>query len=279
MKVFSRALLVATIIACVDRSPPLNPSAPSSADKTKSALAGRPPRAYDIHADSTGRLVGEVSLRTAAGGKVLVLSVDTVPQDGIADRFFTLQSETAFGDVDARHAAGIVEYQNTQVDVQMPSERRAFRMYILGRGNRETKLTPGAVVFAGFGLARRTGQYALENGQLTSADVDQIVTLSCNFGVAIGPFYVPHCQAGGLGSTSCSINGCQFGEPHDCSTSCGAGFFACCNCLVGGASCPCLKNPGAGAVSSSANSGTGLLSSKTLWAQQAQEVLASRAAS
>lgn len=44
------------------------------------------------------------------------------------------------------------------------------------------------------------------------------------------------CQSGGNGATSCSV-GCEGG----CSTECGAGYYACCNCSP--PRCRCERNP------------------------------------
>ncbi len=51
------------------------------------------------------------------------------------------------------------------------------------------------------------------------------------------------CQAGGPGSTSCSIEGCD-GEPSQCSVTCGGGHYACCFCWgPNGAYCLCPPIP------------------------------------
>jgi hypothetical protein len=47
------------------------------------------------------------------------------------------------------------------------------------------------------------------------------------------------CQAGGNGSTACSITCNNDG----CSTSCAPNFYACCNCYSDGPSCKCLPYP------------------------------------
>jgi hypothetical protein len=61
------------------------------------------------------------------------------------------------------------------------------------------------------------------------------------------------CTAGGSGSSDCSIGGCPQ-IPHDCSTHCGSGYYACCRCsggTSGSAQCGCCKgaapeSPGGG---------------------------------
>ena len=52
------------------------------------------------------------------------------------------------------------------------------------------------------------------------------------------------CNAGGPGSTGCSVDGCKT-HPTDCSTQCGSGYYSCCKCKSFGggwsASCACCK--------------------------------------
>jgi hypothetical protein len=53
-----------------------------------------------------------------------------------------------------------------------------------------------------------------------------------------------NCDAGGPGSTSCSVSGCA-GNPTSCETSCSSGYHSCCCCFTGspqGAKCECVKN-------------------------------------
>jgi hypothetical protein len=114
------------LLGCFEGNAPSAPDRSAPVHQPPVAVTTRPARKYDIHADSTGTLRGEVSLQTAGDGKVLVLAVDTVPTDGAADRFFTLQSETSFPAVSSRHAAGMVQYQNGRVDVVMPAGMLAF---------------------------------------------------------------------------------------------------------------------------------------------------------
>lgn len=50
------------------------------------------------------------------------------------------------------------------------------------------------------------------------------------------------CQAGGPGSSGCGIH-CPGGNPDDCAVSCTSGYYACCKCIGGNASCMCCANP------------------------------------
>lgn len=60
-------------------------------------------------------------------------------------------------------------------------------------------------------------------------------------GTAMLPEDCLKCDAGGVGSTQCSIAGCN-GTPSGCSTACGGGTWACCQCKVFGARCFCCRD-------------------------------------
>ena len=65
----------------------------------------------------------------------------------------------------------------------------------------------------------------------------------CAAGGGSSPKPAKDCEAGGIGSVSCSLTGCQllFGTTPGCSTSCSAGYYSCCYCDGGQSSCGCYK--------------------------------------
>jgi hypothetical protein len=100
---------------------------------------------------------------------------------------------------------------------------------------------PTAIVYPVFGMARYDAPGLLETvtNRLRGDKRNPFEPDSAGIrGVEGDP-----CQAGGPGSTSCSIEGCD-GEPSQCSVTCGGGHYACCFCWgPNGAYCLCPPIP------------------------------------
>lgn len=91
----------------------------------------------------------------------------------------------------------------------------------------------GNNVIKGYGLSRRKGVF-----EIVSTDENksffETITLVNSGGSS-------NCSSGGLGSTQCSIGSTNGPVGTECSVSCGAGYYACCDDST--VICKCITNP------------------------------------
>lgn len=89
-----------------------------------------------------------------------------------------------------------------------------------------------------FGIAKKTGDFKIvEDFKQGESFYNIIISKDSSFSYVVESF----CQAGGAGSTSCSIEGEGATFGIKCSVSCGAGYYSCCN--IGLCDCQPVKTP------------------------------------
>src|SRR5688500_7488211 len=240
------------VVGCLERSGSAVPTSPATG-ATRAAPIART-AAYSARKDSVGEVSGRVVLQPGLDGKALVVAVDVAPNDGDVDRVFVLQSEVPLGATRTVYDGAVVSYTPTAVVVSIPAESRRYLLRLTGaRGDvSSAAATSRTTTLSGFGLTRRPGWFSLGNGVISPSDLEQIITLSCGESVTatspragkVRPLNLPVCQSGGVGSISCEIS-CDpdYGGATSCYTSCANGYFACCNCMMSGATCGCRRNP------------------------------------
>jgi len=235
-------------ISCMERSVGLKSASPS---ETRQVVAPAP-GTYNAHADSVGEVSGNAVIQPALDGRALILAL-TPLNDSRVERIFVLQSEIALGIPAQSFEAARIRYNPKSVIVLAPRDRKAVILHINGASfDVPPTAAATATVVGGFGLSRRGGWFALVNGSIPTPAVERIVSLSCNTEQTgtFGPLVIyPGCNAGGPGSSNCSITcsphpGQEEPWSYACSTTCGSGYYSCCTCsAISGAGCTCYRNP------------------------------------
>jgi hypothetical protein len=159
-------------------------------------------------------------------------------QDGYVDQVFVLQQQQpAAMDVRALSNAE-VHYAGRMLSVRAAG-RAPVLLLVQGEGDAAPDLsggrTAGAERFAGFGISRRTGAWEVRLQEVTGTAMADLLP-TCATPRADGVTAAANCDSGGMGSTSCSTT-CLTVNGGSCSTSCGAGYYACCN--KGACTCTC----------------------------------------
>lgn len=192
------------------------------------------------HVDS---YVGDVVIRTV-GSRIYVM-VDTFKEgrgDGLVDRWFTLETAQPMDDpifahlpvAQINHWAGALRIishdQRLIFDLTVPEHERAAPVPEQYRATR----------IAGIGLSHTAGPTEIRiasevsrGGVTTLCDECGPIDLDPGGGGTGGT----NCDAGGVGATSCSAGT----GTYSCSVACAAGYYPCCNVVVGGVSCKCIK--------------------------------------
>lgn len=188
---------------------------------------------------------GRVVIETTASGDVFI-AIDAAgggrPRgggDGIAESLFVLQRESLLP-IEEDYSRAQVVFRRNALEVRPPSPAAGYVFTLSGV---ELDTAPGVERVEGYGLSRSRGRYPL------AASVDRGATPLSR---VTARFEQEHkdgsgsggsggdCQAGGPGSTSCSVTCPSSGS--DCSTSCLAGYHACCRCSALTAYCSCRAN-------------------------------------
>ncbi len=243
---FPALMAAAFVLAACDDQKPTSPL-PTTAAAINGSVAARRP--YIAFVDSLGTASGSIVIQGSADRKAILVGIDTVPQNGSVDKLFVLQSESVLDAPDLSEFAGRISYRNRFVRVTSASGI-VLALRIGSDRPLPDEIQADALTLKGFGIVRRNGAYALAGGRMNTSDINRVFSLSCNrpalFHFSLRPLDPP-CSAGGPGSSQCGINCNQPpGDPGwfipSCSTSCGDGYYACCNCLVGGADCTCKRN-------------------------------------
>ena len=201
-------------------------------------------------------LFGEVVIDSAHDGRLVLIAVDADhegrPGDGLVDAVFELRS--LHGEpVSAHFTRANVESLGGTVRVTSPAERRGL-FFSLAPGTAAQKQAPHrpagldiVEIPAGFELTRYTGPFDLGIAEFSHESwraYDAAAASKDNKPPEGGVIQPPQggtcdCDAGGFGSTSCSITS---PSGRACSTTCGGGFHACCNLKDGIlAACNCLS--------------------------------------
>jgi hypothetical protein len=252
--------------ACADA-----PTGTRTAQSADRGLDGANATLTSTHAlKPAGELFGAVALKSSPDRTLLFMSVDQprdgAKPDGVADAVFTLQLEQPLAlpifyplaDARVSYSRRHVVATNGQQTLRLDLDERPLH------STRTASSTGDGQQFrwSGYGLSRRAGQWRLASGALSSGTIDQFTNPTCDLRLRglfttsttgapamVGPLDLQPCQAGGYGSSGCSIY-CYPPDPtpppgwvHSCSTSCGPGYYACCNCFDDGARCLCARCP------------------------------------
>lgn len=194
-------------------------------------------------------LVGTVVIRPGSGPEPFVLIAvdvfyDGVKGDGIIDHVYKFYTDASMPDVECSFTMAFVQHEKGRLVVTAPTEKVKIS-FLLGSSSQPRSRGNGGTesVFAGGrGLSHYWGETVRgasirNNGPTTfmigcggSGDGAECFNDWDNSGGGGG------CQAGGVGSTSCSltVNGQQ------CSVDCHAGY-ACCKYVNGSISCKCVN--------------------------------------
>ncbi len=188
--------------------------------------------------DSAESLHGTVLVGVDPLGRVLV-ALDKVPMDGKADHcfLFTGTERIEFGAWSERGMASLV-HKPDSLTISIPSEQLHVRLSMVS--SEQAPHVPGGfeeLVFdEGVELARLNAS-VMGGALLDEMDVEILETWPEAFWYdlldpASGPCAPDNdCQAGGQGSSACSISGCGIINTQGCSTTCEEGSYACCLCM------------------------------------------------
>lgn len=216
---------------------------------------------------ATERITGDVLLtwRPSTGDIVAALDSDAPSgsPDGRIDRLFVLQRRgfAAGGAESLRLRHATVTYQPGLVLIE--GERgRSFALLLDDTNNSQAlasvRSRPLGSIWAGYGLANKTGDFAESLATLTPAALDRLLPV-CGGSDPLrlqqrnGSFFaVPRfqgtppadaqliCDSGGAGSSSCSTSCGGLSAGKTCSVNCGTGYHSCCD--LGKCKCQCVSN-------------------------------------
>ncbi len=207
-------------------------------------------------------LVGAVEIQVFPGHGIGV-TVDELPQDGVAEAVFVLQANARIPpELPLRMRTARVTYEKERLLIVSLEESLAAGLFLYrvdaldieGRlrghlGQRYRGATPRLFLHGGHGLSRHEGRFPLPIESWPPAggsDALDLETLGDVTTQATG------CDAGGVGSTSCSVS-CG-GTNHGCSTTCTSGYYACCDCGFLVSKCTCVPD-GSGGTGSGGGGG------------------------
>jgi hypothetical protein len=188
---------------------------------------------------------GEVQAATGPTGKLVVV-VDSASKkrqsDGIADEVFILRQEV--------DQAVDVTIEPTRAQVMYTG--RSLRIMLEGGSNilltlDETAGTKGVQIVRGYGLIHLSSGFEEPAGLtlqefLRDEPVAPPSLATGTDGLCPDGGGGVYCDAGGCGSTQCSVTGC-YEFPTACDVTCSGETFACCQCPAGhGGHCDCESN-------------------------------------
>lgn len=188
---------------------------------------------------------GDVVLFTVPGGLALAVDGGASPgaQDGYVDQVFVLQQEQPAA-VDSRLIPNAEIYYAGRVIALRAAGHAPVLFVMRGEGDPEPDLggTPaaGAERFVGYGISRRTGAWEVRLDEATAASMRAMLPTCASVPAQGGVSLASTCDSGGPGSTSCTTT-CLTVNGGSCSTSCGSGYYACCN--KGACTCTCEAAP------------------------------------
>lgn len=184
---------------------------------------------------------GEV-LIDSKDARVIVL-VDTFKgsgRDGVVDQWFVLQAEEAVPPLAEHLENAQIVHSAGSLRIVSHGNRVLFDLIVSGRGSAaEVPANFKATTVEGIGLSRSTGETTI---RIPKVRRDGLTAFDCEGCGPMDPDYgwggSGSCASGGTGSVSCSAST----GTYSCSVSCGPGYNACCNAMIGGVSCKCVKN-------------------------------------
>ncbi|HYI12005.1 MAG TPA: hypothetical protein VEK57_23320 [Thermoanaerobaculia bacterium] len=155
--------------------------------------------------------------------------------DRLADHVFRFWTEAEVPEIALTSRAASIEFRGDELIV-VAADRQWFIALTVG-DNRQPPAAPGGFTasrLVGYGLNHETGPAVnrmpfVEDPEVTTGRVQQV-----DHGDGTGA--VGSCDAGGRGSTSCSLTSVT----SSCSVSCTSGFYACCKYAPEN-TCKCIK--------------------------------------
>lgn len=196
---------------------------------------------------------GDAMLFTAPGmGVAVAVDGGTAPgmQDGYVDQVFVLQQQEPARVEPRRLPSAELFHAGKLLLVRSAgAEPLAFVVQAPGDAEPSADRLPfspaGAQRFTGFGMSRRTGAWQLRLEEVTGSGMATLLpACAARTDGQVGA--AAACDSGGEGSTSCSTS-CHTASGGSCSTTCGSGYYSCCD--KGACSCTCVAggsggNPG-----------------------------------
>jgi hypothetical protein len=171
---------------------------------------------------------GNISIINAVGNR-LIFALN-VTQDSHCDMFYTLQyNETNFAFLSNVQSFNFVSYQRGKLVVQADNQIISFGAGEEGEGS----------TYIGYGLARH---YAVAGFDIERVNEGRPLGLMINpdlkkVKTTTGQEIV--CNSGGPGATQCAVSSDNPVTGVGCETSCGTGFYACCDDNV--TTCGCVQ--------------------------------------
>ena len=201
-------------------------------------------------------LEGAVAIQLFPGHGIGV-TVDELPQDGVAEAVFVLQANARIPpELPLRMRAARVTYEEERLLIVSLDESLAAGLFLsrvdandverrlrAHLGQRHGGATPRLFLHGGHGLSRHRGRFPLPIATWPPAGESGALDLDPFGGVTAQS----DCDAGGEGSTSCTVS-CG-GPNHGCSTSCESGYYTCCDCGSLVSTCTCVPDGSGGSGS------------------------------
>ncbi|HEV7919368.1 MAG TPA: hypothetical protein VGR02_01110 [Thermoanaerobaculia bacterium] len=158
-----------------------------------------------------------------------------------ADHLFRFWSDQPLPLIDLKFDAASLQFYGTELILVTDDDAIVYRFTVGGSQPHQFRLSENAVAtgYTGYGLNHQMPSPA-PRAAAKGGGVDPDPSLSCDFGDCEQPSWEwygnGNCTSGGVGSTSCSLSVAG----ASCSTSCEAGYYACCTSTFGGISCTCV---------------------------------------
>jgi hypothetical protein len=198
-----------------------------------------------------GGWTGRVLLQTVEPNQIAVAfaNPELAPsKDGEYNDLFLMASEDPFPQAfNAEFTTAHLELTKSTLRVLNASGAEVFNYAV----RMEDGESFADEVLVGYQLSRYPSEYSLteeKTGERVSALRDlnrfaRLISLRAEACENAGKTSMA-CTAGGPGSTSCSIGGCEVidGQNEECSTTCGGGYYSCCRCDSLGAKCTCIAS-------------------------------------
>lgn len=188
---------------------------------------------------------GEVLIETRGSSVVILIDANKGNRDGFVDQWFTLQSEVPPPALSEHSSAAQIVLGEGYVRIVAPERRMAYD-FVIGESSPASDLPEGfrSTRVEGFGLAHHRWQTSI---RIPNIRRDGITTYDCEGCEVVFPCdgcdgtesgASVSCQAGGVGSTSCSVTSGSL----SCTANCGPRYYACCKYTAYAVSCKCYPN-------------------------------------
>lgn len=193
-------------------------------------------------------LTGDTFIRTSVDGKFVIAidrleaAADRRQPDGIADDVFVFrprEPSPEHAGLWFKIARAMTLFSGATLVVFSPDEGVLLNVSV-EKNDHQFKTTPALVhIVEGIELIHRHRGFELGIEEL----VEEIVSDAYQLAWSGGGGAAPRCESGGPGSVSCTKRCTGFGgvQGEECSTTCGAGYYACCYCSFLKAYCVCRQ--------------------------------------